>query len=119
MEGGQFDLFERCHVAVYYGLRDILVRSTQWWDQRTLLLSTTPLMLACGRGHVEIVELILSHSNVDINTQNKNGATALILASQNGHDAVVKLLLSHSDVAINTQADRWWDGTHNGLPKWP
>jgi ankyrin repeat protein len=75
--------------------------------------------MASQNGHDAVVELLLSRSDVSVNTQTEGGWTALILASQNGHDAVVRLLLSRSDVAVNTQAEGGWTALILGLPEWP
>jgi len=107
-EGGNFDLFERDHIAVYYGLRDGLLPGNEWYNQPTSIMKFTPLILACTHGNKDTVQLLLSCSNVTINTQTEKGRTALIAASDNGHEAVVKLLLSCSDVAINTQTENGW-----------
>jgi ankyrin repeat protein len=64
-------------------------------------------------GHDAVVKLLLSQTDIAINTQAADGATALMWASQNGHDAVVKLLLSQTDIAINTQAGRWLVTRHS------
>jgi ankyrin repeat protein len=87
---------------------------TDWYYQMSgatnlqLLKRSSPLMLACERGNVETIKLILSHKNVDSNAKNKDGQTAIFMASRNGHEAVVKLLLSQTDIAINTQAANGW-----------
>ena len=43
-------------------------------------------MLACSKGHKNIVQLLLEHpsSNVDLNAKANNGETALMIASQGG-----------------------------------
>ncbi|CAI8055803.1 Ankyrin repeat domain-containing protein 50, partial [Geodia barretti] len=53
---------------------------------------SSPLGIAAGKGHTEIVEKLISAGAV-INYQNKNGATALFVASKKGHLEVVRLLL--------------------------
>ena len=50
------------------------------------------LILAAGRGHIEIVKLLLENG-ADVNSRTKDGDTALIVASKAGHTNVVKLLL--------------------------
>jgi ankyrin repeat protein len=60
----------------------------------------TALIMASQDGHDEIVKLLLSRSDIAVNSRFNQGATALMLASQNGRDAVVKLLLCRSGVAV-------------------
>ena len=84
MEGGKFDLFERSHFAVYYGLRDRfgafkrVVQSTYTFDKSYV-------------------------SAISINSKTDQGATALIVASENGHDSVIELLPSQAGIEINVE----------------
>ena len=56
-------------------------------------------MYACKGGHKDVVQLLLDHSNanVELNVKDSVGNTALMHACKNGHKDVVKLLLDHSD----------------------
>lgn len=53
-------------------------------------------------GYTKIVQLLLTHPNITINTQNTKHETALMWASRRGHIDVVKLLLAlpHIDITI-------------------
>lgn len=53
----------------------------------------TPLVMASGKGHTQIVKLLLS-AMADVNTTLADGATPLYVASEQGHIEVVALLLS-------------------------
>ena len=56
----------------------------------------TPLHVASGLGHTDIVELLLEYDanpNIRNNIGDNNGDTSLILASDEGHTEIVKLLL--------------------------
>lgn len=55
------------------------------------LCGTTPLMLACCKGHKQIVELLLK-SGADFKAKNKWNQTALSLAKQYKHKEIEKLL---------------------------
>ena len=89
----------------------------------------TPLIYAAYNGHTEIVQLLLSNPNIDINCKNvliwkhlyhsnliflwyssfyhfwnliwKFNYTPLIVASSIGYTEIVKLLLSQSGIEIN------------------
>ena len=53
----------------------------------------TPLMVASGKGHTEVMKQLLKHTDININYQAVGGITALHLASQNGHIDIVRILL--------------------------
>ena len=53
----------------------------------------TALILAAGKGHVNIVELLLA-AEANVNLKDDNGDTALILAAIKGHEEIVKQLIA-------------------------
>jgi ankyrin repeat protein len=62
-------------------------------------------MMACSRGHVNVVEKLLSlgdSNRIDLNMKNEEGQTALMIAYREGHLNVVEKLLS---VAESNQID--------------
>jgi hypothetical protein len=72
----------------------------------------TPLHAASGRGHAEVVHLLLQH-NVDVNIRDSSGGmwTPLHSASRLRYSNVVQLLLEHgADVTAQTAA--------NNTPLW-
>lgn len=72
----------------------------------------TALIPAAERGHVEVVEYLLTHTNIDINHVNNLGWTALleaIVLSDGGpkHQEIVMLLIQHgANVNIPDSAGR-------------
>jgi ankyrin repeat protein len=62
--------------------------------------SPPPLMIACERGQVPIVALLLA-AGADANTVTDNGLSALVVAAVNGHTAVVKQLLTNGALVAN------------------
>ena len=45
-------------------------------------LGCTPLLYACGSGHVETVRALLSHPEIDVNRRNNDRLTSFMLAMQ-------------------------------------
>merc|ERR1711872_311618 len=64
--------------------------------------SRTGLMLACIRNNVEVVDLLLSRADLDVNVVDIFGATSLMYASKNqGGEKLVKLLLERKDLDLD------------------
>jgi ankyrin repeat protein len=64
-----------------------------------------PLHIACMKGHVKIVELLLPYFEDEINLKAKHYAhklTPLEYACQQGHDSVVDILLNHPLIVVNS-----------------
>ena len=53
---------------------------------------STPLHVACERGFIDIVQLLIDHQ-ASINTRMNDGTTAIMLACQNGHLSIVQMLV--------------------------
>jgi ankyrin repeat protein len=62
----------------------------------------TPLSIAVGRGHKEVVWLLLNAPGVDVNTSDNSGTTPLSLAVERDQKEVVQLLLNAPGVDVNT-----------------
>src|SRR5271156_5205104 len=71
--------------------------NVSWWYD-------TPLHMAAGGGHVEIVDALIKH-NADPNIKGKNEITPL--NSGIGHIKVVKYLLSYPEVRKNITANNY------------
>ena len=61
----------------------------------------TPLIVASGLGHAKVVQLLLNHSQIDVNKAFSSGETPLYLASERGQAEVVKILLRQSKINVN------------------
>lgn len=66
----------------------------------------TALFVAAMRGHLGVVEALLSDNRTDVNsranyTEMANGVSPLFVAAERGQEEVVKLMLSHPAVHVN------------------
>jgi len=122
------------HMAAFNGHQQIvsyLIQKGAHFNKKNLYRDTdyyagfpldTPLMLAAGKGHVEVVRTLLTH-NVSVNDFNANGDTALHFACKNQHKEIIRLLLAagakknaknhQGELALNFVKDREW--LHNLL----
>ena len=70
------------------------------------------LMLACGRGDVAVVELLLKAPGIHVNTARwhnwrqpqETGRTALMYAARGGHAAIVALLLAMPGIEVGAES---------------
>jgi ankyrin repeat protein len=62
---------------------------------------STALIEASKCGHIDIVQILLDHKDINVNLQCKNGFTALMWASRIGHKEVVHILSEHNDIKVN------------------
>jgi ankyrin repeat protein len=75
------------------------------WNQLTLLTKSTPLILACSRGSVDVVDFILSQDNVNLNAQNGiwKQHQCWLQGTRNGDDADIRLL-AMTDIDVDSQS---------------
>ena len=59
------------------------------------------LNLACARGPVELVQLLLNHPDIDVNDQNDDGKSPFFRCCEENKVEVVKAMLKDSRVDIN------------------
>ena len=65
----------------------------------------TPLLIACQNRHLDVVRLLLTHSDIDVNqSRPADGATPLFLASQEGCAETVQLLLESPKIDVNVMS---------------
>ncbi|MCP4746957.1 MAG: ankyrin repeat domain-containing protein, partial [Desulfobacteraceae bacterium] len=70
----------------------------------------TPLYWAAyRRGHVGVINALLSHPNIDVNKADRDDRTPLYWAARKGRVDVVKLLLSHPKINMDEDARRYLD----------
>jgi len=73
----------------------------------------TVLHIACQAGHVEVVEVLLTHPEIDVNSQDSSQWTPLLHACASGRVEVAKLLLLDERVDVNAcdyqgRSALWW-----------
>ncbi|MCP4747664.1 MAG: ankyrin repeat domain-containing protein [Desulfobacteraceae bacterium] len=76
-------------------------------------LSSDTLSKAAGKGHTDVVKVLLSHPNscnkIDVNEADYLGQTALSMAARKGRVDVVNALLSHTKINMDEDARRYLD----------
>ncbi len=78
------------HIAIF----EALLAKGANAEARSTDFELTPLMVACGRRRVEAVRILLSRLSLDqIETTNRDGATALVFAVKAGSPEIIRLLL--------------------------
>ncbi|RAH55239.1 NACHT domain protein [Aspergillus piperis CBS 112811] len=60
----------------------------------------TALGIAAFKGHVEVVQILISTGQVDLNRKDQNGTTPLWAAADNGHTKIVNILASTDGVDV-------------------
>ena len=77
----------------------------------------TLLHMACDRGHLQLVQVLLAHPAIDVNTPSFSGSTPLLFACVNGQIEVVKLLLRDGRAKMNVPDSQGrtplWHATSN------
>jgi len=68
--------------------RDLIINMTHGQE-----FDRTALMLAARLGHLEMINTLLRHEDVDVDLQDVNGMTAVYLAVREDHYDIVQLLL--------------------------
>jgi len=68
--------------------RDLIINMTHGQE-----FDRTALMIAAHLGHLEMIEILLKHQDVNVDLQDLNGMTAVYLAAREDHYEIVQLLL--------------------------
>ena len=70
-------------------------------NNATRIQVCTALIIASLNADSEVVGLLLTRHDINVNTVDGDGSTALIIASLNGHTEIVRLLLTHPGINVN------------------
>ena len=92
------------HFAAMHGCVDVMKLLVAWPDSNVNLGlgHRTPLHVASYGGFDQVVEVLMTRSDLDINAiSGGSGGTALQEAAKAGHLAVVKALLKREDTNVN------------------
>ena len=54
---------------------------------------TTPLMIACKNGYLDLVNMLLKQREISVGQRDNNGNTSLSIAAQENHDDIVFALM--------------------------
>ena len=52
-----------------------------------------PLQVACAKGDLEFINLMLSNRDIDVNKKDKNGVNSYFMAGYHGHISVMRRLM--------------------------
>ena len=74
-----------------------------------------PFHLCCLYGHIEVVRVLLSHSDIELDMDGRDsaGKTALYLACENGHSEIAELLLQPQRVSVDEVSESKDDDDEN------
>jgi hypothetical protein len=105
------------HLAANFGLVEALATllSTGYPANMMDSFNNTPLFWAAQNGQTGVVELLLTRSDVEINSHNKYGCTPLSLAALGSHENVMELLLTRADVYVAPRIKDCNPGLLNGF----
>ncbi|KAI9040290.1 uncharacterized protein KD926_008380 [Aspergillus affinis] len=81
---------------------EVLLRCRQFnLDCKYTHIAESPLWESINNGHLEIVPLLLSEEQLELNFPNQMGFSPLLWASSEGREGIVSLILKHEGVDVN------------------
>jgi hypothetical protein len=97
--------FGEIHLLSFFGLGRTMSQLLQINHSADLKDSTgqTPLSLATTQGHSEVVQLLLTRDDIDVNSEDQYGNSPLFYAANSGHLEVTKHLLARDDIDVNSK----------------
>mmetsp|Transcript_25180 Transcript_25180/g.42156 ORF Transcript_25180/g.42156 Transcript_25180/m.42156 type:complete len:345 (+) Transcript_25180:368-1402(+) len=64
-------------------------------------IGATPLYIAASKGDFQMVKMLVTHPDIDVNIAMQDGATPLYIAACRGDVDVVRQLMTHPEVDVN------------------
>jgi len=74
----------------------------------TIYNGTTPLNIACKKGYLNVVNVLLGLDNIDVNKADKDGWTPLNIACQFEKLNIVKALIQSNNIDVNKADNNKW-----------
>ncbi|CAN9362528.1 unnamed protein product [Alternaria alternata] len=99
-ESVRFNDIAGTKVLLGRGDLDVNIKDTSGFDNPN---KQTPLHLATDRGLKEIVKLLLSHPDIDVNPRDENGETPLHTAARKDRIEILVPLLRHPSIDVNSR----------------
>jgi ankyrin repeat protein len=62
----------------------------------------SPLQHAVVRGDLPMVEVLLHHQKIEVDSVDRSGQTPLHLAALQGHSQIIEMLVSHHNISVNS-----------------
>lgn len=93
------------HFATYFGIEkavSLLLADGYAADVKDEF-GRSSLSWASYKGHMEVVKLLLSRKDVDVNSRDNEASTPLLYAAAQGHGGIVEQLLAHKDIEANLE----------------
>ncbi|KAG0569217.1 hypothetical protein KC19_6G074200 [Ceratodon purpureus] len=115
-DGAQYQYGQHLlHWAADMGYKQLTRLLLEWGSPHDVnvrdSLSNTPLHYAAQKGHIDIVRMLLGHSDVDINAENIRKETPLHLAAREGQYQVVKELSLETTGRLRATEEDKYDRT--------
>ena len=99
-----FDACTRGHLKTATRLLQINGIDVNRRSKKKHFVGSTPLIAASAMGRLDIVQVLFTKKELQVNKAMFDGGTALWIASQIGHSKVVQALLTRKEIQVN-QAD--------------
>ena len=103
--------FSGLHLAAYFGLEGTIKAvfpTTESLKEIPDAIGRTPLSWAAEKGHVSVVQLMLTFPEIKINSRDRSGRTPLSWSAQSGCAKVVELLLRADGINVNLADSNGW-----------
>jgi len=101
LSDGQSPMFETCANGWIQTFEALIECDKIDIDLPESFTKATPLYIACEKGRLKFVKVLIKHPKVNVNAMNTFSSTPLYVACQNGMTEIVQVLLEDEKVDIN------------------